>query len=31
MFSSIPDLDWNFENREEARLDAMFEARYAED
>ena len=30
-FNLIPDLDWNFENREEARLDAMFEARYAED
>jgi len=27
----IPDLDWKFEKREEARLDAMFEARYAED
>ena len=22
-------MDWNFERREEARLDAMFEARYA--
>jgi len=29
MFSVIPDLDWNFENREEARLDAMYDARYA--
>lgn len=30
-FSSIPDLDWNFERREEDRLDSMFEARYSED
>ena len=30
MLSLIPDLDWNYENREEYRLDAMYEARYAD-
>ena len=30
MLSLIADLDWNYENREEARLDAMYEARYAD-
>ena len=26
-----PDIDWAYERREEARLDAMFEARYSEE